>query len=158
MYFNFYGLSGRPFDVTPDPRFLYLSSGHREVLASLVYGIRERRGFITIIGEVGTGKTTLLRALLDRLDEDTKVGFIFNTDVTFEEMLHMAVVDLGLSDPEESLTKIQAISRLNEFAIQQLTKGNKVAIIVDEAQNLDHRCMENLRQLFCQDNQNWALS
>lgn len=147
MYFNFYGFSKRPFDLTPDPSFLYLSPGHREALASLIYGIMERRGFITIIGEVGTGKTTLLRALLEQLDEHTKVGFIFNTDITFEEMLNMAVVDLGLSDPEEPLTKVRALARLNKFAIEQLTRGNKVAIIVDEAQNLDRQCMENIRLL-----------
>lgn len=77
MYRNFYGFSEKPFDVTPDSKFLYLSPVYREVLASLTYGIRERRGFITIVGEVGTGKTTLLNAVLDRLDGNTKVAFIF---------------------------------------------------------------------------------
>ena len=74
MYCEFYSFSEKPFDVTPDPRFLYLSPSHQEMLASLLYGIKERRGFISIIGEVGTGKTTLLNAVLDRLDERTKVA------------------------------------------------------------------------------------
>ena len=86
MYCNHYGFSEKPFDVTPDPRFLYLTPDHRETLASLIYGIRERRGFITIIGEVGTGKTTLLNAALDQMDDKIRVAYIFNTDVTFNEM------------------------------------------------------------------------
>jgi general secretion pathway protein A len=133
--------------VTPDPKFLYLSPGHREVLASLVYGIRYRRGFITIVGEVGTGKTTLLNTVLDQLDEKTKVAYIFNTDVTFEQMLTMALVDLGLARSNETLSKVEAIQRLNDFTIQQLASGGNVIFIVDEAQNLDGRSMENLRLL-----------
>ena len=86
MYCDHYGFSEKPFDVTPDPRFLYLTSDHRETLASLIYGIQERRGFITIVGEVGTGKTTLLNAVLDRLDEKTKIAFIFNTDMPFQQI------------------------------------------------------------------------
>jgi len=86
MYCNHYRFYEKPFDVTPDPRFLYLTSDHRETLASLIYGIQERRGFITIIGEVGTGKTTLLNSTLDRMNDNTKVAFIFNTDVTFNEI------------------------------------------------------------------------
>ena len=85
MYCNFFGFSEKPFDVTPDPKFLYLTPGHREMLSSLVYGIRERRGFMTIVGEVGTGKTTLLNTVLGRLDEKTKVAYIFNTDATFAD-------------------------------------------------------------------------
>ena len=147
MYCNFFGFSETPFDVTPDPKFLYLSPGHREVLASLVYGIRYRRGFITIVGEVGTGKTTLLNTVLDQLDEKTKVAYIFNTDVTFEQMLTMALVDLGLARSNETLSKVEAIQRLNDFTIQQLASGGNVIFIVDEAQNLDGRSMENLRLL-----------
>jgi general secretion pathway protein A len=147
MYCNFFGISEKPFDVTPDPAFLYLSPGHQEMLASLIYGIRERRGFITIVGEVGTGKTTLLNAVLDRLDEKTKVAFIFNTDVTFEHMLVMALVEFGVARPEENLPKVEALGRLNDFAIRQLAKGVNVVLIVDEAQNLDDRCLESLRLL-----------
>ena len=147
MYCTHYKFSEKPFDVTPDPRFLYLTPDHQETLASLIYGIRERRGFITIIGEVGTGKTTLLNAALDRLDDTTKVAFIFNTDVTFEQMLNMALYEWGLINSEESLSKVTAIRRLNDFAIDQLAKGGNVVLIVDEAQNLDSTVMENLRLL-----------
>jgi type II secretory pathway predicted ATPase ExeA len=147
MYCTYYKFSEKPFDVTPDPRFLYLTSDHRETLASIVYGIRERRGFITIIGEVGTGKTTLLNAALDRMDEKTQVAFIFNTDVTFVEMLNMALYEWGLTKQKETLSKGNAIQLLNRFAIDQLAKGGNVVLIVDEAQNLDNNVMENLRLL-----------
>jgi general secretion pathway protein A len=147
MYCNYFGFSERPFELTPDPKFLYLSRGHIEMLASLTYGIHERRGFITIIGEVGTGKTILINTALERLDENTKVAVIFNTDMTFDQMLHMALVDLRLAKASETLSKVQALNRLNTFAIKQLPWGGNVAFIVDEAQNLDRRSMENLRLL-----------
>lgn len=147
MYCNHYGLKEKPFDVTPDPRFLYLSPEHQEALASLLYGIRERRGFIVMVGEVGTGKTTLLNTVLDQLDEKTKVAYIFNTDQDFEAILSHALVDLGLMDPGENLSKQEAVDRLNRFAIEELRIGRNVALIVDEAQNLDHGCLESLRLL-----------
>jgi general secretion pathway protein A len=147
MYTTFFGFKERPFDVTPDPKFLYLSPEHTEMLASLVYGISQRRGFITVIGEAGTGKTTLLNATLDRLDPKTQVAYIFNTDVSFEELLTMTLMELGLARAEGSLYKLQALDRLNRFATEQMAKGGNVVLIVDEAQNLDHRMMENLRLL-----------
>ena len=147
MYCNFFNFSEKPFDVTPDPKFLYLSHAHREVLSSLIYGIRERRGFIVVLGEAGTGKTTLLRSVFDRLGEEVKVANIFNTDVTFDEILQMVLVDLGLASEKEHLTKPESIHRLNALAIQQLAAGGNVVIMVDEAQNLDRRCLENLRLL-----------
>jgi general secretion pathway protein A len=99
------------------------------------------------VGEVGTGKTTLLNAALDRLDDKTKVAFIFNTNVTFEQMLNMVLYDLGLAEPSEKLSKVDAIQRLNTFAIEQLGKGGNVVLIVDEAQHLDSSAMEELRLL-----------
>ena len=147
MYSRFFGFSEKPFDVTPDPKFLYLSQGHREMLATLIYGIRERRGFIAIVGEVGTGKTTLINTVLGRLDEKTKVAYLFNTDVTSDQLLTMALAELGLLRSDESLTKVEAVNRLNNFAIRQLAQGGTVVLIVDEAQNLDRRSMENLRLL-----------
>jgi len=147
MYRNFFGFSEKPFDLTPDPKFLYLSRSHVEALASLTYGIHDRRGLVVMVGEVGTGKTLLLNAVLDRLDESTKIAYIFHTDVTFKQMLRMALVDLGLARPEETLTKTQSLHRLNDFAIRQLHRGSNVALIVDEAQNLDRASMENLRLL-----------
>jgi type II secretory pathway predicted ATPase ExeA len=147
MYQKFFGFEDKPFEVTPDPKFLYLTRTYQEILSALIYGIHERRGFIAIVGEVGTGKTLILNALLDRLEHDTKAAFIFNSDLTFRQMLIMALYDLGLAGAEENLSKIVAIQRLNEFAIQQLERGGNVVIIVDEAQSLSHKTMENLRML-----------
>jgi general secretion pathway protein A len=147
MYCTYFGFSEKPFEMTPDPKFLYLSRGHIEMLSTLTYGIDERRGFITIIGEVGTGKTILINSALERFDENMKVAVIYNTDMTFEEILHMALIDLRLAKASETLSKVQALHRLNAFAIKQLPWGGNVAFIVDEAQNLDRRSMENLRLL-----------
>ena len=147
MYRNFYGFSENPFEVTPDPSFLYLSRSHQEIYDFLNYGIVERRGFIVVMGEVGTGKTTLLTAILDKLDDNHKIAYIFNTDVSFEEMLGMALVDLEILKPEETVDKVDAIHLLNDFAIQQLANGGNVVFIIDEAQNLNQRSLENLRML-----------
>ena len=142
MYCRFFGFTERPFDVTPNPKFLYLSPGHRETLATLLYGIRQRRGFITIIGEAGTGKTTLLRSVQHRLNEKTKVAYIFNTAVSFDQMLTMVLFDLGLSNSASTPNRVAAFHRLNAFAIRQLAKAGNVVIIVDEAQNLDVHALE----------------
>ena len=131
MYSRFFGFSEKPFNVTPDPRFLYLTQGHREMLEALFYGIKERRGFITIVGEVGTGKTTLINTVLSRLDEKTKVAYIFNTAVAYAQLLTMALVELGLAKSDDSLKKVEAVNRLNEFAIRQLAGGPNVVLIVD---------------------------
>ena len=147
MYTTFFGFTEKPFNVTPDPRFLYLSPEHRETLATLIYGIQERRGFIAVVGEVGTGKTTLLNTLLGRLDERTKVAYVFNSDVTAEQLITNILVELGLVKTYGTLYKGQAIDRLNQFAIEQLGRGCNVVVIVDEAQNLGQRAMENLRLL-----------
>ena len=147
MYCNHYGFSEKPFNVTPDPRFLFLTPDHRETLAAIVYGIQERRGFVTVIGEVGTGKTTLLNAAVDPMDERTRVAFIFNMDLTFNEMLNMALHEWGLLKDNESVSKVDAIQRLRCFATDQLKNGRNVILIVDEAQNLDPSVIENLRLL-----------
>ena len=147
MYCRFFGFIERPFDVTPNPKFLYPSPGHREMLATLLYGIRQRRGSITIMGEAGTGKTTLLRSVQRRLNEKTKVAYIFNTAVSFDQMLTMVLFDLGLSNSALTPNRVAAFHRLNAFAIRQLNKGGNVVIIVDEAQNLDVPALEGLRLL-----------
>jgi type II secretory pathway predicted ATPase ExeA/cell division septation protein DedD len=147
MYSNFFRFSEKPFDLTPDPKYLYLNEGYREVLASLIYGIQERRGFIAVVGEVGTGKTTLIKAVLDRLDQHTKVAHLFNTDMTFEQLLVMALVELGAAKPVEALTKPESLHRLYDFATGELAKGGNVVLVVDEAQNLDRGALESLRLL-----------
>lgn len=147
MYCEFFGFSEKPFEVTPDPDFLYLTSGHRETLAALIYGIRERRGFVVVVGEVGTGKTTLLNAALSRLDRNISFAFIFNTNVTFDGMLSMALLDLKLANAQDTLTRAEAVRRLNDLAIRQFSRGGNVVLLLDEAQNLDRSEMENLRLL-----------
>lgn len=147
MYQNFYHLTKKPFDITPDPEFLYLSPQHQETLAAMIYGIRERRGFITVIGEVGTGKTTLLHATLGQLDDQTRSSFIFNTDIAFEELLQAALVDFGLASAEEDLSRFASLERLYRFATDQFAAGKNIVLIIDEAHNLSLPCLENLRLL-----------
>ena len=147
MYTNFFELSEKPFELTPDPKFLYQSAGLKEVLATMLYGVRERRGFIVLVGEPGTGKTTLLNSCIDRLDSLTKVAFLFNMGMNFGELLHMALVDLELASIDEEMSKSKAIQLLNHFAIKQFEEGGNVVIILDEAQNLSPHNLESLRQL-----------
>ena len=101
MYLDFFGLKEKPFSQTPDPRFLYWNDSYREALASLRYGIQERKGFLTFIGEAGTGKTTLLRKLLEELGPDVLSVFLFNPDVGFEEILQYTLGELGISCPSQ---------------------------------------------------------
>jgi type II secretory pathway predicted ATPase ExeA len=145
MYCEFYRLMERPFNVTPDPKFLYLNARYREAIASLHYGITQRRGFITLIGEAGTGKTTLLKRLLDDLDEKTKSVFIFNTNVTFEEILEYIFAEFDL--PVHNGKKLYMLQRLNTFLLEELRRGCNVALLIDEAQDLEFSVLEDLRLL-----------
>jgi type II secretory pathway predicted ATPase ExeA len=148
MYKRFFGFSKNPFRVTADPVFLYLNAGLREMLAALISGIRNRCGLMAIVGDSGTGKTTLLNAAMSRLDEKTKVARISNAKFSFEEMLTMALVDLGLADPLKLLSVTEAWHRLHEFATRQQEKGGNVVFLVDEAQNLDALCIKKFQRLF----------
>jgi general secretion pathway protein A len=145
MYNEFYGFSEEPFNVTPDPRFLYQTPDHREALASMLYGINERKGFVSITGEVGTGKTTLIHHLLNNLDEKVKAVFIYRTNITFEELLKEILLELEL--PLGDQKKASLIRQLNEYLIQRLSRDEVLAIIIDEAQNLSKEVMEELRTL-----------
>jgi len=145
MYTQYYGFSENPFNITPDPRFLYLTPGHREALAALVYGIRERKGFVALTGEVGTGKTTLLYRLLDNLDERVHTAFIFNTTTTYRELLRNMMSELGLPVTDDDTFLL--IDRLNHYLIERAVAGEIVALIIDEAQNLSEEVLENIRLL-----------
>lgn len=147
MYCTHYNFSEKPFEITPDPSFLYMTPSHQEALATIIYGIENRRGFVEIVGEVGTGKTTLLNAALDQLAHEIKVAFISNTDVSFKELLNQILVEFGLKNHEQNIKKSVAIQSLNEFATKQLVNNSTVAIIIDEAQNLSVSCLEKLRFL-----------
>ena len=147
MYCSFYGFSEEPFKITPDPNFLYMSPGHEEVLTSIIYGIQGRRGIMAVIGEVGTGKTTLLNTALEWLSEKTRVAYIINFDIDFDDLLNMAIINLGLVEADQTLSKIKALQRLKDYSLKQLNESGNVALIVDEAQNLNQKAMENLRLL-----------
>lgn len=145
MYCHFFGFTEKPFVLTPDPKYLYLNQVYSELLSSLFYGVQNKRGFIVIIGDVGTGKTTLLNGLMDKLDKKTKVAFIFNTDISFKQMLILALAELGLSIRKKNMTMGEAIQYLNKFSVQQSKAGGNVVLIIDEAQNLSKQALENLR-------------
>ena len=147
MYCSFYGFSEEPFKITPDPNFLYMSPGHEEVLTSIIYGIQGRRGIMAVIGEVGTGKTTLLNTALEWLSEKTRVAYVINFDIDFDDLLNMAIINLGLARADQTLSKIKALQRLKDYSLKQLNESGNVALIVDEAQNLNQKAMENLRLL-----------
>jgi general secretion pathway protein A len=145
MYCDFYQLRERPFNVTADPKFLYLNARYREALASLHYGITQRKGFVTLIGEAGTGKTTLLKKLLDDLDRTTRTVFVFNTNVTFDEILEYIFGEFDL--PVHNGKRLYMLQRLNAFLLEELGKGRNVALLIDEAQDLEYSVLEDLRLL-----------
>lgn len=147
MYCNFFGFKERPFEMTADPKYLYLNEVYSELLATLLYAVQSRRGIILIIGDVGTGKTTILNALRDELNKNTKVAFIFNTHISFKQMLNLAVNELGLRISRKKMTVAETLLHLNKFAIKQSKSRGNVVIIVDEAQNLRKSELENLRLL-----------
>jgi general secretion pathway protein A len=142
---EFFGLQQKPFNPTPDPSFLYPSPGHREGLAQLLYGVQEHKGFILLTGEVGTGKTTLLRTLLSRLDGNTASAFVFDTTLPFEGLLEYILEDFGVAKPGES--HAQRLIALNNFLIERRRAGQNTVLILDEAQNLDVRALEQIRLL-----------
>jgi general secretion pathway protein A len=145
MYLSFYGLTEKPFNATPDPKFLYMSAGHREALAQLVYGTQERKGFIALTGKVGTGKTTLLHALCQRLNGQGAVSFVVNSALPFDQFLEYVLEDLGINKVPES--RAQRLIALNNFLIEQQRAGQNTVLIVDEAQNLDPLTLEQIRLL-----------
>lgn len=145
MYSKHFNFKEKPFNLTPDPRFLYLSPGHQEALASMIYGIKEKRGFISIIGEIGIGKTTLLHTLFKELGDEIKTVFIFNTKITFTELLQNILIELNLTPAGDNKTAL--ISQLNDYLIGRLAANETVAVIIDEAQNLSPEVLEELRML-----------
>jgi general secretion pathway protein A len=145
MYKEFFGLKEKPFNVTSDPNFLFLSRVHKEAFAHLIYGIKERKGFLEITGEVGAGKTTLCRALLGQLDVNTKSAFIFNSTLPELQLFQAILEDYGLI--VERRNKVAMQRQLNHFLMEELAKGNNVVLIIDEAQNLKTSVLEEIRML-----------
>ena len=147
MYTGFYGFSEKPFELTSDPQFFFLTPSHRSVIASIIDGIKNRRGFISVIGEVGTGKTTLIRFLLDQLDmeEKVKTALIFHTTLTFKELLKTIFWEIDLETLETS--KMALLHQLNEYLIQMKAKDETLWVILDEAQDLPKDVMGELGML-----------
>jgi general secretion pathway protein A len=145
VYHEFFGLVRSPFEMTPDPAFLVLGDTHREGLATLVYAVSSRKGFVLLTGEVGTGKTTLLHALLSQLDRETATAFIFNPRLEPLDFFHILLEELGIE--EACRTKAEYLLALNRFLIERLERDLPTLLIVDEAQNLSAEMLEEIRLL-----------
>lgn len=147
MYESYYGLKKNPFSIVPDPQYLYLGTSHREALSQLLYGIKEKKGFIVLTGEVGTGKTILLHYLLDKINTDgqTKAVFLFNPKLSVDDFIHYILRDLGVD--AENATKGKALYLLSQTLRANLQKGGQFILFVDEAQSLGQELLEEIRLL-----------
>jgi general secretion pathway protein A len=144
MYCDYYGFREKPFNITPNPRFIFLSKNHRDAFAHLLYGLDTRAGFIELTGEVGTGKTTLLRTFLNRLDNgNNRTALIFNPCLSALELLRSINREFGL--PFENLSKGDLLETLNVFLLEQRLAGRNVVLVIDEAQNLEPEVLEQVR-------------
>jgi len=146
MYKSFFGLKENPFNVNPDPRYLFLTKEAEEALSGLMYGVQNRKGFITLIGEVGTGKTTLINRLLDWLHQRrARTAFLFNSRMNTNQMFDFILAEFGISC--EPQNKSQQLMRLNQWLLDRYRAGETTVLIVDEAQNLTHAVLEEIRLL-----------
>lgn len=146
MYQQFFGFNEYPFNVTPDPRFLYLSSTHNEALAHLRYGIEQRKGFSVISGEVGCGKTLLCRTLLNALDENIfESAWMYSVQTSFEQLIRSILKEFGV--PHASLPNEDHLDYFNDFLLAKAHSGKEVILIIDEAQNLSYDVLESIRLL-----------
>ena len=145
MYADFYGLSEKPFNLVPDPRYLFLANSHREALAHLLYGIEQGEGFIEVIGQVGTGKTTLCRTLLERVAEDVEVAYIFNPSGSEIELL--AAIGREFALPTTARSRSELIEEINRFLLKQKAAGGRAVLVIDEAQELEPEVLEQIRLL-----------
>ena len=145
MYEQFYRFKEPPFNVTPDPRFLYRSKSHRDALAYITYGIFQKKGFIAVTGEVGVGKTTVVNAFIDLFQPSLEVAFVFSTRFPFEQLLYLICKDFGLE--VDGINKAQMLLQLNEFLIGQFERNRNTVVIIDEAHNLSPDVLEELRML-----------
>jgi general secretion pathway protein A len=143
MYTKFYGFSEKPFELSPDPKFLYVTRSHREALASMIHGIKNRKGFISMTGEVGTGKTTLIYSLLKHLDENAKTVLIFHTTITFTDLLKNILRELNLFPIKE--TRMDLLHQLIQYVVLMGNRGETLVVIIDEAQDLPQKVMEELQ-------------
>jgi general secretion pathway protein A len=147
MYLDFFGLKEPPFRLNPDPRFLYLSASHEEALRAIVYGVHQREGMLSLVGEAGTGKTIMLRTAVEWLGPRTRVAFIRNFQLNFDDLLQLILMELGLLTDKARLSKVECLQQLRQFAEAQSAEGGNVVLMVDEAQHLSVGDLENLRLL-----------
>lgn len=145
MYTDFFDLSAKPFELLPNPHFLYLSKGHRKALSYLQYGVQERAGFSLLTGEVGSGKTTLLRDIINKISGEMSLAMVFNTKVDGHQLIALINDDFGLKT--EGKDKVQLLNELNDFLLKENTAGRQAVIIIDEAQNLSEEALEEIRLL-----------
>lgn len=145
MYNNFYGFKESPFNLTPNSRFFFASPKHTEALDSLFYAIDQRKGFVVITGEIGSGKTTVCRTLLNKLDRHTQIALITNTHLNSRDLLMTILEEFEIDFVPGSKAKL--LSQLNAYLIEQLERNNNVVLIIDEAQNLKPSVLEEIRML-----------
>lgn len=147
MYIEYFGLKESPFSIAPDPRYLYLSEQHREALAHLIYGVNSEGGFVLLTGEVGTGKTTVCRCLLEQLPENTKIAFIINPKLTVDELLVSICDEFGIDYPLNNKSIKVFVDKINKYLLENFARGYKTVIIIEEAQNLGMELLEQIRLL-----------
>lgn len=145
MYLDFYGLTEPPFDITPNPRFLFYSAKHREAYNHLMYGIRERKGFVQLTGEVGAGKTTLCRAMLEQLDDRYATALILNPVMSANELMKAIAIEFGLL--VQGMDRLETLAHINEFLLHQVEQQRETVLIIDEAQDLTEELLEQVRLL-----------
>jgi general secretion pathway protein A len=145
MYEEFYGLEASPFNITPDPRYLFFSSQHREAYEHVLFGVGQRKGFIQVTGEVGTGKTTLCRAVLEELQEGYATALILNPIMTGIQLIRAILREFGLDDRGND--RVRLVGRLNDFLLERTHAGDEVVLFIDEAQNMSDELLEQVRLL-----------
>jgi general secretion pathway protein A len=145
MYEAFYGLKERPFNLTPDPKYLYLSDKHKEAFAHLLFGIKHRSGFVMVTGEIGTGKTTICRNLLNQIDPETNLAFVFNPPLNPVELIKKINVEFGINHAPD--TSLELTEILNKFLLEQAAAARNCVLVIDEAQNLSPQVLEQIRLL-----------
>ncbi|MCP4118785.1 MAG: AAA family ATPase [Desulfobacteraceae bacterium] len=146
MYTEFYGFKEKPFHLVPNPAYLYLSPRHQNALTYLEYGLAEKVGFIMLTGEIGMGKTTLVRHILNDIESDMDVAVIFNTNVLSDDLISLILTEFEIKH-DQQMTKAKSLELLYKFLIDKYAKGRKVLLIIDEAQNLSDELLEEIRML-----------